>query len=297
MADLTADDTVNLTAVPVKAAQGTYLRTQNVTDPTEDGADGEISYTAPANGAPASGHTITSTAKSVSLYYYSTGIADDVATKTRDESKQFLFRSAVDHETSVYTYKPVNVVSGVRIPEAKEFAHLHYGLWADLKADGNTLNDRGIAFVTGIPDGDGLTEDMPTFGDATYAGNWVANIKAADVNGEGAVVSSWGGASMTADFAEGDVGVTLSRLASFEASMVEGSSNRFFTRQVEVNAGTNAEFGLNPNANFGGIMHGAFFGSQGAEAGGTFSFGTTGHKDGAFRGAFGTVRQPDAGAD
>ena len=89
--------------------------------------------------------------------------------------------------------------------------------------------------------------------------------------------------------------MTLSRLASFEADIVDG--NRFTTREVEVNAGTNAEFGLNPNARFGGVMYGAFFGSQGAEAGGTFSFGTTDHKDGAFRGAFGTARQPDSGAD
>ena len=245
------DADVDTDEVMVRPASGTFLRTQNV-DATQDAApDAPITFTAAVDGADAEGHTLRSGIKSTQLSYYSTGEADDSATKTRDESKQYVYLSMINNTTSTYTYDMVEVVSGVRIPEEKEFAHLHYGLWADLKADGNTLNDRGIAFVTGIPDGGGLTQDMPAFGDATYAGNWVANIKAADVNGEGAVVSSWGGASMTADFAEGDVGVTLNRLASFEASMVEGSSNRFFTREVEVNAGTNAEFGLNPNANFG----------------------------------------------
>ena len=284
--------------VMVRPASGTFLRTQNV-DATEDAApDAPITFTAAVPGGDeASGHTFRSGIKSTQLSYYSTGEADDPATKTRDESKQYVYLSMIDNTTSTYTYDKVEVVSGVRIPEAKEFAHLHYGLWADLKADGNTLDDHGIAFVTGIPTGGGLTQDMPTFGDATYAGNWVANIKAANVNGEGAVVPSWGGASMTAVFADGEVGVTLNRLASFEATMVEGFAERFSTNAVEVNAGTNAEFGLNPNARFNGVMYGAFFGPQGAEAGGTFSFGTAGHKDGAFRGAFGTARQPDAGAD
>ena len=188
--------------VMVRPAAGTFLRTQNVA--TDGGAlTTPIAFTAAVDNTPAEGHTIGSGTKSTMLSYYSTGEADDVATKTRDESKQFVYLRTVDNSTSTYTYDKVEVVSGVRIPEAKPFAHLHYGLWADLKADGNTLADRGIAFVTGIPAGDGMTTDMPAFGDATYAGNWVANIKAAAVDGDGDVASSWGGASMDGGFRAG----------------------------------------------------------------------------------------------
>ena len=281
---VTENRTVNDAQVPVtvnlQAAAGTYLETTGT-------------------GMVDNDHSVDLTTKSAMLYYYNTGMEDDADTKTRDESKQYVqhlstVRDPNNNNAITYSYEKLDVVSGVRIPEAKDFAHLHYGLWNDLKEDGNTVTDRGIAFVTGVGDA-ARTQDLPTFGDASYAGNWVANIKAADLTGDGAITRQTGDAAVTADFQTSEVDVDLTGLATFEADIDRGAAiPLFITTEANV---TGTVGGLNPAAKYSGQLTGAFFGPQGAEAGGTFSFGTKDHKDGAFRGAFGTARQPDTDRD
>ena len=273
------DVTVNL-----QAAAGTYLETTG-------------------SGPVDQGHTVDRTTKSAMLYYYNTGMDDDAATKTRDESKQYVqhlstVRDPNNDNAIEYTYEKLDVVSGVRIPEAKDFQHLHYGLWNDITpataSRGNTLVDWGIAFVTGVGDA-AQTLDLPTFGDAAYKGNWVANIKAQDLTGDGAITRQDGDASVTADFQTSEVDVDLTGLASFDAEIDRGAAiPLFITTEANV---TGTVGGLNPAAKYSGRLVGAFFGPQGAEAGGTFSFRTKDDKDGAFRGAFGTARQPDTDRD
>ena len=285
---VTEDRTVNDAQVPVtvnlQAAAGTYLETTGTGTVDEN-------------------HSVDLTTKSAMLYYYNTGMEDDADTKTRDESKQYVqhlstVRDPGNDNAITYTYEKLDVVSGVRVPESKDFQHLHYGLWNDLTpataSRANTLVDRGIAFVTGVGDA-ARTEDLPTFGDASYAGNWVANIKAVDPTGDGAITRQTGDAAVTADFQTSEVDVDLTGLATFDAEIDRGAAiPLFITTEANV---TGTVGGLNPAAKYSGQLTGAFFGPQGAEAGGTFSFGTKGHKDGAFRGAFGTARQPDTDRD
>ena len=70
------------------------------------------------------------------------------------------------------------------IPAPVAFKHIHFGSWAglsDAKAeDGSqSIADLGIGFVQSV--GDGMTgDDMPNSGSATYNGDWVAAVRAAD---------------------------------------------------------------------------------------------------------------------
>ena len=119
----------------------------------------------------------------------------------------------------------------VTVDNATAFKHLHYGLWNGLSGDGiNKVADLGIGFVTaygtaGMTDPDHEAEGgMPNFGSATYNGNWVANVRAADKEGDGAITRHDGTSSLTADFVKDTVGVTLSGLATLKGDI---SGNTF----------------------------------------------------------------------
>ena len=170
------------------------------------------------------------------------------------------------------------------LPVARDYSHIHFGVWASLGDASSTgsqnLDDLGIGFVQSI--GDGLTADMPNNGTGTYAGNWVASVQGSHPTGEGNIREMSGPASLTANFRKGEVDGMLSTLASFKADIEDAS---FATDAVKVTAGE-----LDADDKWTGGLSGAFYGDEAIEAGGVFNFATKDNKGGAFTGAFGTAR-------
>ena len=252
-----------------------------------------------------SGDTILVTAEPAQLYYYqatttvngvTSPTADDLATTHVDESKNYLrlvsygIRDQVTGATD-YTYQPVVVLPGIKLPAKAAYEHLHYGLWNALTPATKTTADKiaglGIGFVTATPAGTGMTEDMPTHGDALYAGNWVANIQAAKLR-DGQITRARDGATVEANFETGAVEVGLSNLADLEGKI---AGNTFSGTKAAVVA---APVGGLGTGTFTGEFNGAFFGAGGSEVGGAFDFGSAkSNAQGAFVGSFGAVEQPD----
>ena len=276
--------TTPLVTVTLYHASGTYL-----------GTDGN-----PSGEIAANENVLAATKASQQIYYYRTGAEDDARTKNVDESKGFLRRTGTVNNadgTTTYNYFPVVVVRGVKVPAKADFVHLHYGVWNSLKPETkttpNTITDLGIGFVTAIGDGEGMTaaDDMPQLGDASYSGNWVANIQAADVSGEGEIGREDGAATIEANFSKGEVDVTLSKLAGLTGTI---SGNTFSGTKADV---IDTPVGGLGSGTFTGEFNGGFFGSKATEAGGVFDFGSKDNKQGAFRGSFGLAQDPDTTVD
>ena len=173
------------------------------------------------------------------------------------------------------------------LPEATAYEHINFGVWTALgeaaKSGAQDITALGTGFVSSI--GDGMTgDDMPNNGDATYTGNWVATVRAADVDGEGAIRMRDGAATLTADFGKGDITAMLMGLARLDGDI---TGNAFSGNKATVLAG---EHGLNMAGEFEGDFAGGFFGSKAAEAGGVFNFSSEDKEDGEFAGAFGGDR-------
>ena len=301
MVNLTDDADANLTAEAVHEASGTFLATTGPTGHLDPNA-GDVNTQ--LNGDLNENDMIAVGTKGTMLFFYLNGEEDDADTKTVDESKQFLRRTGTTNNsdgTTTYAYEPVNVVSGIKIPVAAEFQHMHYGLWNSLtpatKTSSDKVADLGIGFVTAIADGDGMTDadDMPQLGDATYSGNWVANIQAADGGGKGLIKRNSGDAIIDANFAKGEVDVDLNGLAELTGTI---AGNGFSGTKAAVHAkpvgrlGTSTEPGT-----FTGSFNGGFFGADATEAGGVFDFGSKGSKQGAFVGSFGGGQTADESID
>ena len=172
------------------------------------------------------------------------------------------------------------------IPEATDYDHIHFGVWAALgeaEDDGtqNTLAELGIGFVHNV--GDPMTANMPNHGDAIYDGNWVAAVQVADPDGNGVITVEDGVANLRADFVEDDITVNLVGLATLEGG-IDGSG---FSGTTATVASSNVHR-LTGGADFTGEFNGAFFGIGAAEAGGVFDFRSEDNEAGAFLGAFGT---------
>ena len=201
---------------------------------------------------------------------------------------------------TTYTYSPIVEgtlqtnpgFSTANVPVAAMYEHIHFGLWTDLAdnafvAGANTIASRGIGFVADAG-GEGMTADMPVFGDATYNGNWVAAVQAAHPAGTGGIRTRNGLATMAAHFGRNTVAVTLNGLASLSGNI---SGNTFSGDSVPT--GVDSGLGLASTGSFSGTLSGAFFGPQAAEAGGVFDYDSVASISGAFRGAFGGARTPD----
>ena len=174
------------------------------------------------------------------------------------------------------------------IPEATEYKHIHFGVWAALGAaemDGSQeLSDLGIGFVQSI--GDGLTgADMPNNGGAKYSGNWVGAVQRADDDGNGGISLVNNAATLDADFDKATITATLTGLATLEGAI---DTNTFSGTKATV--GTNM-YNLDSTGKFMGSFSGGFYGSKAAEAGGVFDFTSEDNEAGAFRGAFGADRK------
>ena len=174
------------------------------------------------------------------------------------------------------------------IPEATEYKHIHFGVWAALDAaakDGSQkIADLGIGFVQNWSLS-GLTgADMPNNGDATYNGNWVATVRAADNDGDGPISLRHGDATLTADFGMGKIDASLWGLATLKGTITANEST-FSGTKATVMAGD--PYSLKTAGAYTGEFGGGFYGAKAAEAGGVFVFTSTGAKAGEFRGAFG----------
>ena len=175
-----------------------------------------------------------------------------------------------------------------KIPEATDYKHIHFGVWAALgdpdKGGTQKLSDLGIGFVQSI--GDGLSgADMPNNGGGNYSGDWVGAVQKADEDGNGAISLEHNAASLTADFSKGTIEVTLTDLATLEGAI---DTNTFSGTKATVGAN---EYALTENAKFMGSFSGGFYGTKAAEAGGVFDFTSEDAEAGAFRGAFGGDRK------
>ena len=244
----------------------------------------------------------TDSKNNVSLYYVDTGVKVDetagndfdnsgkVDADERDngidETKIFLEKNINDN---VITYTPVAVIQ-VTIDNATPFTHIHYGLWNGLSGDkGNKIADLGTGFVNALSDMGMTNPDhsaaggMPNFGTATYNGNWVANIQAADPQGDGPITRHDGESSVVANFVKDTVKVGLDGLATLDGAI---SENTFMgTGKPKLASTTPVDLG--DDDDFMGSFKGAFFGPSAAEAGGVFDYSSDGNKKGAFRGSFG----------
>ena len=176
-----------------------------------------------------------------------------------------------------------------KIPEATEYKHIHFGVWAALGAaakDGTQeLSDLGIGFVQSIGDGltsiGGTSDDLPNSGSAKYNGNWAAAVQAADGDGNGPITLEHDTATLTADFGKATISADLTGLADLTGDI---AGNTFSGTKAAVADNT---YGLTDGADFTGTFRGGFYGASGAEAGGVFDFTSKDAEDGAFSGAFG----------
>ena len=103
-----------------------------------------------------------------------------------------------------------NVDVTAKIPEATDYKHIHFGVWARaLTTPRMTVRRRStISALASVQNfsGSGMTgTDMPNNGSAMYTGNWVATVQAADEDGNGDMLLEHGKASIDVDFGDGDI--------------------------------------------------------------------------------------------
>ena len=173
------------------------------------------------------------------------------------------------------------------IPEATDYEHIHFGAWAALGEAANDgrqkIADLGIGFVQSI--GDGLTgADMPNNGTGNYSGNWVATVRVADEDGNGAIVLESGAASLDADFGMDEITATLTDLATLSGDISGNTFNGDTAEDITHDS-------LDADGKFTGSFSGGFYGAKAAEAGGIFDFTSDDKEAGEFRGAFGADRK------
>ena len=243
----------------------------------------------------------TTDAAGITLYYY----VDIMASATRDDDEPKYLRrvntvTAADR-TVTYTYQPVNVVKGVEnFPVAKKYDRFHFGVWSNLEEaedDGtNDLDDLGIGFLTVLDDGE-MTEmdDMPKRGDANFAGNWVANVQAANPSGHGSIMTQHGKVAMEVDFGNNDVDIELTNLAVLDGKI---DGNEFSGTDASYHDVTTNVSGLASDGDFEGSFEGGFFKVNAVNAGGVFMFTSDDdNEEGAFAGSFGAVQQKEGPVD
>ena len=248
--------------------------------------------------------TVGTKSEGVEVFSYVDPIAGNQV--DREKSYVVLTTYSTTDGTTTYTYTNVDVEVPVAaigtekafetkvkasIPEATDYEHIHFGVWAALgeaAADGSQkIADLGIGFVQNFSDG-GLTgADMPNNGSAKYEGNWVATVRVADVDGNGAISLKNGDAKVDANFEMGEITATLEMLATLTGDI---SGNTFSGTKATVESGNGHS--LDSEGKFTGSFSGGFYGTKAAEAGGVFDFTSEDKEAGEFLGAFGADRKP-----
>ena len=243
-------------------------------------------------------------AKPLTVYSY-VSVPDVPATQADETELTYLVEDSKRTEggTTVYVYREVEIIVDAsrrdgadegdvadagqvtaNIPEATDYEHIHFGVWASLNEDGTGVGDLGIGFVQNYAGAPTEVSDMPNHGSATFDGNWVATIQAADPDGNGPVSLEDGVASMEADFEKMTVEAELTGLATLSGGITGNTFSGTKVSDIEHNSVSNDA------DDFTGSTSGGFFGTRAAEAGGVFSFTSDGNEDGAFSGAFGGTR-------
>ena len=295
-----------------------YLTIQVVADPDDDGVievdnvalKSEGMYYLAGTGGPLvvdENAVVAATTKPVEVFSYVDPSVTGVGVKTYVVWEED--RTNATATTTTYTLVDIHVeldVDGVlvdnvatnenvevtaKIPEATEYKHIHFGVWAALGAaemDGSQeLSDLGIGFVQSI--GDGLTgADMPNNGGAKYSGNWVGAVQRADEDGNGDISLVNNAATLDADFDKATITATLTGLATLEGAI---DTNTFSGTKATVGAGAGNMYNLDSTGKFMGSFSGGFYGAKAGEAGGVFGFTSEDNEAGAFRGAFGADRK------
>ena len=248
-------------------------------------------------------------AKAREVFSYVSAAGDDENFGTTDDVVAYVVLDTTSTNSAgvtTYSYHPVNIHIGTNadgdattdlvptevtavIPEAAEYDHIHFGVWAGLskaaKSGKQSIADLGIGFVQSI--GDGLSgSDMPNNGTGSYSGNWAATVQAADDEGDGDIVLRHGAASLDANFGKGTITATLATLATLKGEITGNA----FTGE---DASSINDMTLDSSADFEGSFSGGFYGTKAAEAAGVFDFETEDNEGGAFRGAFGAARTDD----
>lgn len=270
-------------------ANNTALRSEGMFVPVSDGTAGTL----------AAADSVAADAKAVEVFSY---VPPTGATGAGVRQYATLTTTSTTGDTTTYTYASGHDVTGITgidgpdagtdpdesrivadIPGPVAYKHLHFGVWAalgDAAANGDQdVAGLGIGFVQSI--GDGMTgADMPSTGDATYNGNWVATVQSTDATG-GTTSLTHGAATLMADFDESEITAELTGLATLEGAL-DGSG---FSG---TDASGIAHSSLASGGSYEGSFSGAFYGSKAAEAGGIFDF--TSDASGGFRGAFGGAK-------
>ena len=264
----------------------TALRSEGMFVPVSGGTAGTLAAT----------DSVAAGAKAVEVFSY---VPPTGATNAGVRQYATLTTTSTTGDTTTYTYASGHDVTGVTgidgpdegtdpdesrivagIPGPVAYKHLHFGVWAalgDAAANGDqNVAGLGIGFVQSI--GDGMTgADMPSTGDATYNGNWVATVQSTDATG-GTTSLNHGAATLTADFDESEITADLAGLA-----MLEGDISGSGFSGMKASGITHSS--LSAGGSYEGSFSGGFYGSKAAEAGGIFDFSS--ESSGGFRGAFG----------
>ena len=210
-----------------------------------------------------------------------------------DDMTVYLVRVSENVVAGTTAYEEVIVgMAKVDIPEATEYEHIHFGVWAALgeaaKNGDQEIDSLGIGFVQNFSDS-GLTgDDMPNSGMAAYSGNWVAAVQVEDEEGNGDIFLKNGAASLRAYFETDNITATLTDLATLTGKITDDTFKGDTASEIS------DEHGLDANADFEGTFNGGFYGTKGAEAAGVFDFAAADdggdNVGGAFRGAFGGAK-------
>ena len=295
------DDTVNSKKYPIMKATGEFYRTygntanaasadSSLTDDSIASTADNINVKGTYTGDGINGASIVSgVLQNKNIYYYD----------EHDGTRKYIHldKTIANSQTGVttFTYFPIEVTKVENFPDRKAYAHMNYGIWAMLDEDGDSPEELGIGFVRRLTE-NSITSDLPS-GNATYNGHWVANIRAANTNGKGAITEHDGEAVVMAKFTDRKVEVDLKTLAKLEGTITSGTSGFKGTKVTNVLAldgsGLTASVNTGDTPDFTATMSGAFFGPMAAEVGGIFDVTSEDMKKGEFRGAFGGVKQPD----
>ena len=296
--------------ITLKSAGMRYLASELNMERTEDTEGTEVAETAKPNQVYSYRfNTAEDGATPVYVNRYvvlgSTGTVEATATVpavTTVTYNHVVIHVSLDHDGDEGTVDNIGTVNKnfevtAKIPEATDYDHIHFGVWAALGAAAKNgtqkLSELGFGFVqnfsgVGLTSIGGTSDDMPNSGVGTYNGNWAAAVQAADDEGNGDITLEHDAATLTADFGKGDFTAVLTGLATLtgdiDGNTFSGDEAKLLNDAAET--GEAADL-LGADGKFTGSFSGGFYGAKAVEAGGIFDFATDGNKDGAFRGAFG----------
>jgi hypothetical protein len=277
--DHDGDGETPVRSLPLRRASGTFMMASSLAE------SGEISATATAT----------------AVYYYETTSGKQYVRSTGT--------ATTEGGVTTYSYQPVSIRAGAKIPAGNDYDHIHFGLWADLKtvdtvSGANELSSLGIGFVTALKSGDGMTAEMPNHGDAKYSGNYVAAIQAAHPDGEGTISFEDGAADITANFRKGTVEIGMEDFVTLDGDIADNRFSKSYADaeldfdDTDLNIdGVQAAGSLNASGEYDGMVNGGFFGDDAEEIGGVFEFTSADNEDGSFTGAFGGHEDADVTAD